>query len=366
MLNRNKLKLSPLSSRHNRLSVESDSVSSDAQPSSLSASASSVVDLTVERLRNAREKNRPRIMAFGAHSIKNGLGPLLGELIRTGWVTHLATNGAGVIHDWEFAYQGESSEDVKQNIVRGSFGIWDETGYYINLALIVGAYQGLGYGESVGKFIAEGEIDIPTDRELKTQAESGINDVTHYRKAAAALDFLSVKQEMSLPTGKIEVPHPWSDYSIQKTAYQEGVSFTAHPMFGHDIIYTHPLNHGASIGRTAERDFLCFADSVSRIDEGVYLSIGSAVMSPMVFEKSFSMAQNLSLQTSGTSINNHTIVVVDLAESNWDWSRGEPPEDRPEYYMRYCKTFSRMGGDMHYACADNRDFLLTLVHRLIA
>jgi len=120
------------------------------------------------------------------------------------------------------------------------------------------------------------------------------------------------------------------------------------------------MNHGASIGRTAERDFLSFAESVSRLSEGVYISLGSAVMSPMIFEKSLSMAQNLALRN-GTRIEGHSIFVVDLAESSWDWeNKGEPPMDDPAYYLRYCKTFSRMGGTMRYIQADNRDFLLAL------
>ena len=136
------------------------------------------------------------------------------------------------------------------------------------------------------------------------------------------------------------------------------------PMFGHDIIYTHPLSCGAAIGRTAERDFLAYAANVNRLDGGVYLSIGSAVMSPMIFEKSLSMAQNVHIQDGG-HIDNHFMVVVDLAESTWDWARdGEPPMDNPAYYLRYCKTFNRMGGEMHYCCADNRDFLLHLSQQL--
>jgi hypothetical protein len=135
-------------------------------------------------------------------------------------------------------------------------------------------------------------------------------------------------------------------------------------MFGHDIIYTHPMNQGSAIGRTAERDFLRFAGSVANIEDGVYISIGSAVMSPMIFEKAFSMAQNLS-QQQGQRISRHRIVVVDLAESDWDWQRdGEPPEDDPSYYLRYCKTFARVGGQMSYITADNRDFLLRLHHGL--
>ena len=109
----------------------------------------------------ARQEKRSVMLTFGAHTIKNGMAPTLIALMEEGWVTHLATNGAGIIHDWEFAFQGKSSEDVRENVEQGQFGIWDETGFYINLALIVGAYEGLGYGESVGKMISREGLHIP-------------------------------------------------------------------------------------------------------------------------------------------------------------------------------------------------------------
>ena len=105
-------------------------------------------------------------------------------------------------------------------------------------------------------------------------------------------------------------------------------------------------------------------EEIAIVSGGVYLSIGSAVMSPMIFEKSLSMAQNLAIQA-GRHIDRHFIVVVDLAESRWDWTRqGEPPADSADYYLRYCKTFSRMGGEMRYITADNRDFLPALCEEL--
>ena len=124
------------------------------------------------------------------------------------------------------------------------------------------------------------------------------------------------------------------------------------------------MNHGASLGRCAERDFLTFAESVRQIDGGVYISIGSAVMSPMIFEKSLSMAQNVAIAKSGNRLDDYWIVVVDLAESSWDWAQGEPPEENPAYYLRYNKSFSRMGGTMRYLQIDNRDLLLSLSHLL--
>jgi hypothetical protein len=162
----------------------------------------------------------------------------------------------------------------------------------------------------------------------------------------------------------MQIPHPYKKYSVQANAFRLGIPFTGHPMIGHDIIYTHPVNNGAAVGRTAINDFLCYAKSVSNLDYGVYMSVGSAVMSPMVFEKSLAMAQNIKIREH-QHIDNHYMLIVDLVRSEWDWQKnGEPPEDNPAYYLRFCKTFHRMGGEMHYLTADNRDFLLAIYQKL--
>lgn len=357
-LDRDKLVVKSLSCRPNKLAIEKDHVKPGQVPGRLAAPEMKALGELVARIRAARRASRPVVMAFGAHTIKNGLAPVLVRLMEQGWVTHLATNGAGIIHDWEFAYLGQSSEDVQGNVARGEFGIWQETGFFINLAQVVGAYEGLGYGESVGKMIEREGLDIPSVDDL-------ISEIKDFKSnAPAALDLLGVIRKFDLKPGWLAVPHPFKAYSAQAAAYRLGVPFTGHPMIGHDIIYNHPMNHGAAIGRTALRDFLSFAASISRIQDGVYLSVGSAVMSPMIFEKALSMSQNLALQN-GDRIDRHFIAVVDLAEATWDWQKnGEPPKDNPAYYLRYCKTFNRMGGEMRYLCADNRDFLLTLTQML--
>ncbi len=358
--NRNKLEIKRLADRKNKVYIERDHVAVDQEPRELSSSAEKLIDKTITRIRKSREMNRPVMLAFGAHTIKNGMGPTLIALMNEGWVTHLATNGAGIIHDWEFAFQGESSEDVRENVDLGQFGIWDDTGFYINLALVVGAYEGLGYGESVGKMVHNEGIEIPEVSMLYDFVRDNMR--VDQSKAAAALDLAGIINQFNLTPGFMNIPHPYKKYSVQGSAYKMSVPFTGHPMFGHDIIYTHPVNHGASIGRTAENDFLRYAHSVSNLEGGVYMSVGSAVMSPMIFEKSLSMAQNVAIQR-GEHIDDHYILVVDLAEAEWDWNKdGEPPADNPAYYLRYCKTFHRMGGEMHYLTADNRDFLLAL-HR---
>jgi hypothetical protein len=203
-------------------------------------------------------------------------------------------------------------------------------------------------------------IEIPSRDLLLEEIRSADRDPG---RAAAAADLLDVVRTQDLPSGFRDIVHPYKQYGLQAAAYRLSVPYTAHPMFGHDIIYTHPVNHGAAIGRTAERDFLAFAHAVEHIEGGVYVSIGSAVMSPMIFEKSISMAQNIALQH-GHPIRDFFLYIVDLAESDWDWQQGEPPESDPAYYVRYLKSFSRVGGRMSYIQADNRDFLLSLYREL--
>ncbi len=359
---RTRLQTRRLNVRTNKVNIAQDAVSPEAVPRPISPAATEALMECAAKIRTARSAGRPVILAFGAHTIKNGLAPVLIQLMEQGWVTLLATNGAGIIHDWEFAFQGLSSEDVRTNVDLGQFGIWEETGFNLNLALIVGAYEGVGYGEAVGKMILREGLDIPTSEQLLRTVKSDAAQDPNV--AAAALDLLATIQMCNLEPGFRSIPHPFKKYSAQAAAFRLNVPFTAHPMFGHDIIYTHPVNHGAAIGRVALRDFLTYAEQVHQLEGGVYLSVGSAVMSPMVFEKSLSMSQNLELRE-GRKITNHHMVVVDLAENSWDWQRdGEPPADNPAYYLRFCKTFSRMGGTMRYVCVDNRDFLLTLVQEL--
>ena len=362
-LDRNALRVRPLAERENKLSVERDCIQSFAAPAALSAEIRDAIARTAAAIREARDAKRPVILAFGAHTIKNGLGPVLIRLMEEGWLGHLATNGAGIIHDWEFAFLGQTSEDVRANTAKGQFGIWEETGRHLNLAIAIGAYDGLGYGESAGRLIIEDGHRLPAEEELLETICDAWKSAEHAERAAGAADLLGVMKRFGLRPGFEEVPHCWKDVSVQAAAYRLGIPFTAHPMIGHDIIYTHPFNHVAAIGRAAQRDFLSYAHAVSRLSGGVYLSVGSAIMSPMIFEKSMSMGQNLALQH-GARIEGHRIVVVDLAPSRWDWNRGEPPADSPEYYLRYCKTFSRMGGDLRYVTCDNRDFLLGLYSEL--
>lgn len=359
---RTKLRIKSLSERKNKVTIEKDHVPVTQQPKDRGEHFVNIVKEVSERIKKARSNKAPVMLTFGAHTIKNGMGPTLIKLMEEGWVTHLATNGAAIIHDWEFSYLGQSSEDVRANVTKGEFGIWDETGKYINLALVVGAYEGKGYGESVGSMIENDGLNIPTEEEIGEIIKN--YEKNDLKKVAAAIDLLDTIRKFDLKPGRLKISFPYKKYCVQAAAYRLGIPFTGHPMIGHDIIYTHPMNHGAAIGRTALRDFLTFAESVNRLEGGVYMSVGSAVMSPMIFEKSLSMSQNLQIQN-GKHIDDHYMLIVDLAKSTWDWQKnGEPPPTDPGYYLRYLKTFNRMGGIMKYLSADNRDFLLALYQML--
>lgn len=381
-LSRDELEILPLSARVNKLNIERDMIDPASFNVVLSDEALLDVKATAKELKRAKELGSARMLTFGAHSIKNGLGPVLARLIEGGWLTHLTTNGAGVIHDWEFAFQGFSGEDVRRYTNEGQFGIWDETGKYINLSIVVGAYQGLGYGASVGESILNEGLEIPSDEELceaiQLGADCAISPNTEeplldsdpnspaeiLNRAAAAADLLRMKRRFALTDGKMSVSYPKREYSIAYRTRRANIPFCCCPMIGCDIIYTHPANNCAAIGRAAQRDFLQYANSVANLEGGVYLSIGSAVLSPMIFEKSLSMSRNL-LRQNGKTISDFSIHVVDLAQSTWDWTQnGEPPMTDPAYYLRYCKTFSRMGGRMTYCTADNRAWLVALLNTL--
>src|SRR5437899_528406 len=123
--------------------------------------------------------------------------------------------------------------------------------------------------------------------------------------------------------------------------------------------------NGAVLGRAADLDFRLFGNAVERLDSGVVLSVGSAIMAPQVFEKSLSCVNNLRLQTGRKIVHDHAFFVVDIQDGGrWDWSKGEPPKDNPAYYLRFCKSFSRMGGAMRYVQCDNVAFVHNLLYRL--
>lgn len=312
-------------------------------------------------LKAARERGASIMIIYGAHLVKNGGQLLLNQMMDRGWISHLATNGAGTIHDWEFSFLGRSTESVRDNVATGSFGTWDETSRNIHLALLSGAIEGKGYGTSLGRYIFEDGTTLPSRDELITQ----LRNEPEHPLAPARAELLQAMRLHNLNPGRNLVVHHWRHASVLAQAYRHKVAFTVHPGIGYDIISNHPMFNGGAIGRAAGIDFALFGGTVENLDGGVVLSIGSAIMGPQVFEKSISCVNNLRLQAGRPIVKNHSIYVVDLQDGgNWDWTQGEPPRESPAYYLRFCKSFSRMGGNMHYVQCDNVVFLHHLFQTL--
>jgi len=353
-----KLKVLPLEQRRSLSTVEKILVTPETPPSEVSSIASADMRKCADAIRRAQTRNASIILMYGAHLLRNGAALILTEMMKRGWLTHLATNGAGTIHDWEFAWLCRSTESVEENVAAGTFGTWDETGRNIHLALLAGGIRGEGYGTGLGRFISEDGTTLPTPAELEKQ----IRDEPSHPLTTSRVELLRVLREKNFTSGRVEVVHRWKDASILASAFQQNIPATAHPGIGYDIISCHPMFNGAVIGRAAELDFKLFAGAVENLDGGVVLSIGSAIMAPQVFEKSLSCVHNLRFQEGRPPVRDFDIFVVDLQDGgNWDWGQGEPPKDNPAYYLRFCKSFSRMGGAMRYVQCDN----LAFVHRLL-
>ena len=218
------------------------------------------IDLLAKEIVSAREKQRPVVLFTGAHLIKNGLSPLIGDLVKRGFFTIISGNGATSIHDFELGLIGETSEYVPQALEKGQFGMAFEFNY-INAALSIGNRYQLGYGEAIGKMICD---------------ESFRREVTDLLK---------------LEPGSINFMHP--ELSLQAICYEYEVPLTIHAGIGTDVIDQHPYFDGEAKGGCSGRDFLIYTHEISNLsDGGVILNIGSAVTGPEVFLKAASMAAN--------------------------------------------------------------------------
>ncbi len=360
-LDLSKVRVFPLSQRKSLSGLSDILVRPEATPPPMSPAEDEAISKCVSRVRAARERNASVILMYGAHLIKNGLMAVVNELVSRGWVTHLATNGAGTIHDWELAFQGRSEESVRENVANGCFGTWEETGRAIQIALLAGAMKGDGYGKSLGRYITEDGVTLPTRESLERE----IRETPGGALTAARAELLHAMNAWNLPEGRMRVPHPNKASSIVGHAFALNVPLTVHPGIGYDIFTTHPMFNGGVIGRGGGRDFALCSRADEGLDGGVLLSVGSAIMAPQVFEKSLSVVNNLRLQAGRGIVSGHSIFVVDLQEGGgWDWSKGEPPKTNPAYYLRFCKTYARMHGEMHYAQCDNRVFLQNLLARV--
>lgn len=360
-LNLRQLKVLPLEQRRSLTRVEDILVPTSRPAPTLPSATAAQMDQCARAIRGARERGASVILMYGAHLLRNGAALILDEMMARGWITHVATNGAGTIHDWEYSWLGRSTESVEENVATGTFGTWDETGRNIHLALLAGGIRGEGYGVSLGRYVHEDGAELPAVAQL----EQLVRQFPSNARAPACVDLLRAMIEHELPDGRINLAHRWKHASILASAFKHGVPATVHPGIGYDIISCHPMFNGAVIGRAAETDFKLFCGAVENLDGGVVLSVGSAIMAPQVFEKSLSCVHNLRFQAGRPPVKDFDIFVVDLQDGgNWDWSQGEPPKDNPAYYLRFCKSFSRMGGTLHYAQCDNLAFMHNVFQEL--
>ena len=239
-----------------------------------------------ERTVAAARAGRAVLWSCGGHVLRQGNAPLLIDLMERGLLGHLALNGAGAIHDFELAMIGQTCESVARYVSEGQFGLWSETAR-LNDAVAAGHRDGLGMGEAIGRMIVEEEF-------------------------------------------------PHAETSVLAAGYRLGVPVTIHVSIGQDIVHEHPNFDGAAAGATSYTDFLCYVDTVTRLEEGVFLNIGTAVMGPEVYLKALAMARNVAHQD-GETISRFTTAVFDLTDLGDDLD-AEAPKHDPRYYFRPFKT----------------------------
>ena len=361
-LDLSQLKVFPLSERHSLTRADEIVIDPDSPAKPCSERLAPLIRNCAQSIRAARDRGAAVMLIYGAHLLRNGAAKILERMMDRKWLTHLATNGAGTIHDWEYSWFGASTESVEMNVGNGTFGTWNETASNIHLALMAGALDGLGYGRSLGRMIHEDGVTLPTAEELS----QAIAATPSHPLTAARADLLRAMMSQKWPSGRIQIDHRWKYASILAQAYKHDVPVTVHPGIGYDIISNHPVFNGGVIVRAAEWDFKLFGGSVEQLDGGVVLSVGSAIMGPQVFEKSISCVNNLRLQSGRPIVHDHAVYVVDLQDGGgWDWTQGEPPKTHAAYYLRFCKSYSRMGGAMQYLQCDNALFIHNLYKELV-
>ncbi len=299
-----KLVLKPLAERRHDMSVEAVLALEAETPPFDHPDLPGLADAIVRARRNDGEV----IVLMGAHVIKQGLSRFLIDMMRRGLITCLGMNGACVIHDFELALVGGTTESVARYIRSGEFGLWRESGQINDIVNAAGAEQGLG--RAVGEAIV-----------------------------ARAL--------------------PHREVSLLAAAYTLNIPATVHVGIGLDIIHEHANFDGAAAGAASYRDFLTFAERVRHLEGGVFLCLGSAVTGPEVYLKALSMARNVERQA-GREIRTITTAVFDLLDLGDD-VHAEPPKTEPSYYFRPYKTvLVRTVADGGRSCYFRGDHLATI------
>ena len=272
-------------------------------------------DILVEKLKEAKANGQTVTCFIGAHVIKCGLSRYLIWLMENGYITHLASNGAGSIHDFELAYLGGTSEHVPTAIEDGSFGMWEETGKWMNEAIQLGAAKGYGYGQSLAEYVDNNPDKFPY-RE----------DCVFYR------------------------------------GYKMGIPVTYHVTMGTDIIHQHPSVDFAALGATSGRDFMYICKSIASLDDrGVHMNIGSAVTGAEVFLKALSIARNQGNPLKYITTANFDIIPLGDYKSDIG-------KDTFEYYYRPRKNIINrpvsLGGTGLYICGNHEQTIPSLYARL--
>ncbi len=252
-LNLARLRTYPLRTRHSKVKM-SDGATPWRRGGSFQKFLQTLPDIlagetfknVVSAIVEARKRGKPVILGMGAHPTKVGLNPVLVDLMRKEVITAVAVNGAVVIHDFELAYQGQTSEEVEAEIDSGRFGMAEDTGRILNEAITLGWEKGLGLGEAVGRYMTSRPKQFP-----------------HRRS------------------------------SLLATAVQLGIPVTVHVAIGTDIIHMHPNANGEALGGTSLLDFRKLTAVVSQMEGGVYINLGSAVFLPEVFLKTVTLGRNL-------------------------------------------------------------------------
>ena len=296
IFDRSRLLIRPLSERIHDLQISHWLSLDEPAPDFTHPDLPAVAD----RLTKARKQGTARILLMGAHLIRSGVNRHLIDLMERGAFTLIAMNGAGVIHDYELARIGATTESVERYIRTGQFGLWTETGE-LNDWISEAAHDGFGLGENCGRRIL-------------------------------ASDF------------------PHRDLSLLAAAYRLSIPVTIHAGIGYDIIHEHPNCDGAALGQASYRDFLIFAREVERLEGGVATSFGSAIMAPEVYLKALAMARNVA-HREDREIRHFTTAVFDLWPIHGDFRR-ELPRTDPGYYFRPHKTMLvrtvKDGGESYY------------------